>query len=212
MVHTAVGPHRNLRIENNQDDDDSDQELIKVTQEEKECQRRFLEEINSNPESDKFRKEFDRDVIRSKTDLMEENMPSVDIKGLLGRTFITDPDEDGEQHRAKVVEAHATGDNTSDGKDAILRFKCEHGDHMFEEVMSHNKMLEWCDRDLDKDDMHRIEAILGHRKVKGQWELLIKWASGTSTWNPFGITYTDDPVSASIYAWNNNLLDTPGWC
>ena len=32
--------------------------------------------------------------------------------------------------------------------------------------MTYNKMLEWCNRDLDKDDFFKIEGITGHRKDK----------------------------------------------
>lgn len=71
-----------------------------------------------------------------------------------------------------------TGDTTSDGKEAIYRFRCKHGERVFEEVMAYNKMLEWCDWDLDKDDMHKIDAIISHQKAKlpstkGDWEVLI---------------------------------------
>jgi hypothetical protein len=64
----------------------------------------------------------------------------------------------------------------------------------FEEVMSHNKMLEWCDRDLNKDDMHRIEAITGHGKAQlpdtmGEWEVRVQWASGGTTWNSLNLTF-----------------------
>jgi hypothetical protein len=62
-------------------------------------------------------------------------------------------------------------------------------------------MLEWCDRDLDKDDMYRIEAILGHRKnpKTKKWELHLLWGSGKQTWNDFNLTLQDDP---------NELLST----
>ena len=66
----------------------------------------------------------------------------------------------------------------ANGKDAIMHFWCEHSDRVYEEIMSYNKMLEWCDRDLDKDDMHKIDEIIGHCKAqlpstKGSWEILI---------------------------------------
>ena len=82
--------------------------------------------------------------------------------------------------------------------------------------MTYNKMLEWCDRDLDKDDMYKIDSIVDHRKAKlpdskGQWEVLIKWASGITSWNCATLTFTDDPVSMAVYALKNGLLDTPGW-
>jgi hypothetical protein len=52
------------------------------------------------------------------------------------------------------------------------------GDKTFEHVLTYNKMLEWCDRDLDKDDMHRIDAILDHKKnpkAAGGYKIKVKW-------------------------------------
>ena len=78
----------------------------------------------------------------------------------LGRTFISNPDDNGEQRSSQILEAQVTGETTADGKDTILRFKCKHGNVLFEEVVSHNKMLEWVKRDKDKDDMNKIKAIV----------------------------------------------------
>ena len=95
----------------------------------------------------------------------------------------------------------------------MYRFKCKHGDQFFEEVLSYNKMLEWCDRDLDKDDMYRIESIASHRKsrTKSKFEVLVRWASGEVTWEDMGTIFNDGPVSISIYALKNDLLKVDGW-
>ena len=53
------------------------------------------------------------------------------------------------QRRSQIIEAQVTGATTADGKDSILRFKCKHGNVLFEEVVSYNKMLEWVERDKD---------------------------------------------------------------
>jgi len=212
VLRTALGqgPYRNLRVVPFEDMDTDEEDSPEVTQ----FKRAFERDMDQGrPTSDDS---ANHDVVQSAHDVEDEQLPQVDIEGLLGRTFITNPDDDGEQVRAKVVEADLTGDTTADGKDAILRFKCKHGDRLFEEVMSYNKMLDWCDRDLDKDDMYKIERIVGHRKAilpdtKGGWEVLVEWACGTTSWNCLTLTYTDDPVSVSIYALKNGLLDTPGW-
>ena len=34
---------------------------------------------------------------------------------------------------------------------------------------------------------------------------------GTATWNDLGTTFQDNPISVSLYAQKNGLLDTPGW-
>ena len=140
-------------------------------------------------------------------------MPTVDITNLLNRTFISDPDENGEQYRSKIISAEPTGQTDADGTDVVYKFKCKHGTKYFEEIVAYNKMLEWCDRDLDKDDMYRIETILSHRpsKTKSKWEVLVQWASAETSWQDMGAIFNDDPVTISIYALKNNLLKVDGW-
>ena len=214
VVRSALksGPFRNLRANPEpqiEEDETDDPDVL-------EFRKQFRDSAEADPEVQKFRDGVDQEIIRSRSGLDEDKLPIIDIKGLLGRTFITNPNDEGEQHRAKVLEMHPTGETTADGKDAILRFKCQHGDRMFEEVMSYNKMLEWCDRDLHKDDMYKIDAVIGHRKAKlsttrGQWEVLVQWASGQTSWNCLNLIYSDDPVTISMYAIKNNLLNTVGW-
>ena len=216
VVRTAVcyGPYRNLRADSDamiedEDEDDSDTEAALFKQQ-------FIQDMETDPSERKFQRDIDSDIVRSLAEERGQPMPIVDIKGLLGRTFITNPDDDGEQHRARVIGATATEETTPDGKDAILRFKCQHGERMFEEVMSYNKMLEWCDRDLDKDDMYKIDCVIGHRKARkkstrGMWEVHVRWASGQVSWECLNMIYSDDPVTIAMYAIKNGLLDTPGW-
>ena len=209
---TKGGAYQNLRAQPDPEelpDEEVDEQV-------REFRKNFQRDVTTDPAVLKFRDKIDREIVHSKANCPESELPSVDIKGLVGRTFITNPDDDGEQHRGKVLQAYPTGDMTPDGKEAILRFKCQHGDRMFEEIMTYNKMLEWCDRDLDKDDMYKIDAILDHRKAKlpstkGGIELLIQWASGVRSWNCGNLTFNDDPVSVAMYALKNNLLDTEGF-
>ncbi|CAB9522786.1 hypothetical protein SEMRO_1340_G264410.1 [Seminavis robusta] len=110
-------------------------------------------------------------------------LPTIDVSGLLNRTFITNPDDNGEQARAKIVSATPTGETDADGKEAVFRFRCKHGDKCFDETKAYSKMLEWCDRDLDLDDMFKIDSVQDHRpsKTRSKFEILVEWASGT-TW------------------------------
>lgn len=140
----------------------------------------------------------------------------IDATGLLNRTFISNPDSNGEQHRTKIIGVETTNRTDAAGTDPVLKFKVKHGESIWNEVLSYNKMLEWIERDSDKDDHFRIDAIINHRKAimettKGEWEVLIRWANGETSWNCLNLTYTDDPVSVSMYALKNDLLETNGW-
>ena len=198
---TALGPHKNLRLESpnsNSSDDDYDDET-------KDFQQQFYKDLRNTTKPELSTPGDPEEVLKSRTNLDECDLPTIDIDGLINRSFITNPNDDGEQQRAKIIDVKPTGETTADGKDAIVKFKCQHGDRMFEEVMSYNKMLEWCDRDLDKDDMYKLEGIVGHRKAtlpptNGEWEVLVQWASGAQSWNCLNLTYSDDPITVSLYA------------
>ena len=185
----AIGPYRNLRLEPLVEDheDEMDDDELKF-------RNQFYKELRRTVDAQKPSvtqppvKEPVEEVLKSTTGLDESNLPIINITDLLNRTFITNPDEDGEQGRAKIVDVTPTDKLTADGKDIIVKFKCAHGDKVFEEVTSYNRMLEWCDRDLDKDDMFKLDGIVSHRKAKlsttkGDWEVLVQWATGAKTCN-----------------------------
>ena len=67
----------------------------------------------------------------------------------------------------------------------LLKFKCRVGDERFEQVMTYNRMLQWCDHDKDKGEFFRLVSIVGHRKrnnAKGGCQVHVNWASGLTNW------------------------------
>ena len=141
-------------------------------------------------------------------------MPFFKSDDLLGRTFITNPDSDHEQHRARIDGIELLQQSTADGAQPLFKFKCSSKGRTFEEVITYNKMLDWVKRDQHKPHYHRLEAILNHRKNRKAWggyELRIQWANGEKTWEPINLIFEDDPITMAWYAKKNSLLDTPGW-
>ena len=59
------------------------------------------------------------------------NLPTIDVTDTLGRTFITSPNESGEQVRAQIESAEFTQQRTSDEMEPLLRFKCKVGEERF---------------------------------------------------------------------------------
>ena len=164
-----------------------------------------------------FMKDVEEDILKS---LHQERvdrgecLPTIDSTGLLGRTFLPEPDDMGEQRRTKIEGVELTGDRTADGNEEVYKFRCKVGEKTFEHIMTYNKMLEWCERDQDKDDMYKIETILNHKKdskAKGGFQLLVQFASGEVTWMELTPLFNDDPVSVSLYAMKNDLLHLPGF-
>ena len=139
------------------------------------------------------------------------DLPTIDISEILGRTFITTPDHDGEQQRAQIMDAEFLQDRTADEAQPLIKFKCRVGNRRFDEVMTYNRMLQWCDQHKDDGEFFRLVSIQNHRKHKGKWQVLVEWASGLSDWNNMADIFRDDPVTISMYAQKKKLLDTDGW-
>ena len=153
-------------------------------------------------------------------------LPTVDVGDLMGRTFITDPQDDGEQTRAKVVGIEALAEATADNAERLYKFKCTVKDKVYEEIMTYNRMLDWVDRDIHRDDMYKFVGIQAHRlhpdptgekglgydkAEKGSYQLLIEWESGEVTWVNYKLVFQDDPITLSLYAQKNGLLNTRKW-
>ena len=145
-------------------------------------------------------------------------MPEIDVMKLVGKTFITLPDEDGIQTRAKITGISVDDEMAVDRKEYLLKFKCQVGEKVYEEIMTYNRMLDWVAESKTKDRYHQVESIRDHRRArKGRWddgstyELNVVWASGEANWQPLNTIFEDDPIAVSLYAEKNNLLQTPGW-
>ena len=114
------------------------------------------------------------------------DLPTIDITDILGRTFITSPNESGEQTRAHIEDAEFTQQRTADEMEPLIKFKCRVGDERFEQVMTYNRMLQWCEQYKDKGDFFRLTSIRRHRKnrsARGGWQVLVQWASGLTDWH-----------------------------
>ena len=157
------------------------------------------------------------EIVKSKLDHHIDNggqLPTIRVGSLLGRTFINDPATDGTQVRAKIEGIEELPGQTADGIQPLFKFRSKVGEEDYDHIMTYHKMLEWCDRDLDKDGYFHIDGIMDHRKNKNAkrgYQVLIQWGDGTSTWNDLGDTFQDDPITVSLYAQKNDLLDTQGW-
>ena len=144
----------------------------------------------------------------------DATLPTIEGNDILGRTFISTPDENGEQFRTQIVDVELLQDRTADGAEPLLRFKCKAGNKRFEEIMTYNRMLDWCNQDALKDGFFEIVEITNHKKnrhSKGGWDVLVTWGSGTTSWNQLGPTIEGDPVTVAMYAQKNNLLNEPGF-
>ena len=141
--------------------------------------------------------------------------PTFNPADLYGRTFMTMPDDQGNQRRAEVIgssklldsDKMAPGDHPAE----LVKWRYRVGDDVFEEVMAYSRMLEFVNADEHEPDLHRLDSIVDHRKRNGTWEVKIRWENGSYSWNALRDLAMDDEVSCAVYARAKGLLDQPGW-
>ena len=51
---------------------------------------------------------------------------------------------------------------------------------VFEEIITYNQMIDWCNQDMHCDDMAKFNAILNHKwdPKEWRWWVLVEWDSG----------------------------------
>ena len=146
--------------------------------------------------------------------------PIINPEDLIGRTFLMDKQEDGQQFRARIVKL--IDDHTSQLENDKNRIKIllSLNDDTREEVITYNQLLEYLAKDKDNDIVWKFKRIVSHQgpltpnhpDYKGStYNVMIEWENGETTNEPLQVIAKDDPVSCAIYAKENGLLDLPGW-
>ena len=147
------------------------------------------------------------------------HLPIVDTSDLIGRTFLLEQ-EDGQKHRARIVEAIEEHGSKTDRNPDKLRFMCSMNDDQYEEIMSYNDILNHIEQSEEDTVIWRFKRIAGHEGplLKGHpnwkgsnYNVRVEWENGEITDEPLTNIAADDPVSCAIYARENSLLETPGW-
>ena len=147
-------------------------------------------------------------------------MQIIDPNAIIGRTYLTNPNDDGTRHRMRIIEQlrNIDSDNASDPD--TIRFRASNTDDTIEDIVTYNNVINILEPDDGDDGEWKFRAIVGHDgpikqydpRYKGsKWNLHIEWQNGDLTWEPLNIIRHSDPVSCAIYARDNGLLDLPGW-
>lgn len=155
------------------------------------------------------------------TDTGEDRpMAHVSVDDLIGRTYITHPDDNGVQKRLKIVQQIGNLDSGRENSPSMIKFRAANDDGTVEEVITYNQLLDKLEnQDGDNDEWH-FRAIVDHKGTikpsdpdyKGSsWNIKVSWENGEVTWEPLSIVAKSDPVTCAIYAKDNNLLHLPGW-
>ncbi len=148
-------------------------------------------------------------------------LPTFHPSDLVGHTFLLDPQEDGQQFCARIVEAVEDHDAKLHQKPERFKFCCSINDDQYEEILSYNEILNYIEQqDDDGTRIWKFCRITAHEgplkssdpSYKGsKHNVMIEWENGEITSEPLTIIAADDPVTCAIYAKENGLLDLDGW-
>ena len=146
--------------------------------------------------------------------------PVFNPEELIGRTFLMDKQENGEVHRARIVQM--IEDHESDVKDnpTMIKFRLSINNDAAEEIITYNRLLDYLSRDDENEVVWKFRRIVSHQgplksehpDYKGSmYNIMVEWETGEITSEPLQMIAADDPVTCAIYAKDNGLLDLPGW-
>ena len=149
-------------------------------------------------------------------------MPTFDPDDIVGRTFLLEPQEDGQRFRARIVEAIEEQDAALAEDPTKRKFRISVNDDEYEEILSYNEVLNHIE-DVAEDGepaVWKFRRISSHqgplpstdKMWKGsEYNVTVEWENGEITDEPLSTIAADDPVTCALYAKDNDLLETSGW-
>jgi hypothetical protein len=150
-----------------------------------------------------------------------ESMITFNPHDLIGRTFLMNPQEDGQRYRARIVEAVEDHQSKIAEQSNRIKFVCSINDEQYEEIMSYNDIISHIEKDKEDTTVWKFRQITAHEgpitHTHHHWKgstynvMGVEWENGEITSEPLGIIAADDPVTCAIYARENGLLEQPGW-
>ena len=147
-------------------------------------------------------------------------MAIIDVDDMIGRSYLTPPDEDGTRRRIKIVEQLDQIERDLANDPTMIRFRATNDEGTVEEIITYNQIMQRLEAEDGDNDEWKFKAITNHQgplstshpDYKGsQWNVQINWENGETTWEPLSIIAKSDPITCALYAKENDLLDQSGW-
>jgi hypothetical protein len=151
----------------------------------------------------------------------QDHLVIVNPYELVGRTFLMDPQDDGQHFRACIVdlvEDHQSKEHKSDNHH---KFCISINDNQYEEVITYNELMDFIQKNEENDTIiWCFQWIIGHQRpflcsdpdYKGsKFNVMVEWENRETTMEPLSVIAADDPVTCAISAKEHDLLDTEGW-
>ena len=164
-----------------------------------------------------LKSQIDELVDKDKSELM--SLELTQPKDLKGYTFLI-PQDDGQLHRARIVEAIEDHEYKMSNHPTHLKFKCSINNDKYEDILSYQEVMDYIEKDNDNPILWKFKSIVAHQgpldpsspHYQGlSYNVRIEWENGEITDEPLSIIAIDDPLACAIYARENGLLNTPGW-
>ena len=213
-VRSALNPNeRNLRLDPLNGDDTKDL-LRKFV-------RSFNEPASGFPSNDG--ESTSNDPSDTPTDgESDSSTPVFHPSDLVGRTFLMEERDDGQRFRARIVEAIEQYDRDFAANEDVHKFRVSINDDEYEELLSYDQVLQYItSRENDEGEIiwkfRRITAHEGPLRTTdptyngSKYNVMVEWENGEITAEPLAIIAKDDPATLAQYAYDNDLLDQPGW-
>jgi hypothetical protein len=164
-------------------------------------------------------------IIKSIKDGRDDTVPQtqleiIDPGELIGRTFLTEPQEDGQRFRARIVRAIDDNEQELEDNPDRIKFVCSMNNDAFEDIVAYSDIIQHLERDEDDGHVWHFRRITAHKgplrphhpSWKGSsYNVMVEWEDGSITAEPLGIIAADDPVTCVIYAREHDLLNKEGW-
>jgi hypothetical protein len=138
---------------------------------------------------------------------------------LVGRSFLLEPDENGQRLRPNIVRKIITFNEETDN----IHFLCHVPESKLDHLRDYHDLLENLDPQSFKEDSEDFFHLVSDTAHQGPltpkdpefmgsaWNTLINREDGSNTYKPLHIIGKDMPDMCAQYAHDNNLLSLPGW-
>ena len=141
---------------------------------------------------------------------------------LINHTYLTQPDEDGQCFRAKIVQQIIDNEEALEQKPEHIKFLVQVEGDKADEIIAYNDILDYLEEEMSEpaEQLWQFKDIVAHEgpltpdspSYKGSsYNVMIEWEDGSRTFEPLHVIAADCPVICAQYAKRMGLLDLPGW-
>ena len=128
---------------------------------------------------------------------------------MIGQIFLAEPFDNGERHRACIVEAISDQHNQLEKNPDCIKFLCSFNNDQYTDILAYNNIINHIEKYDDDPTIWKLHHITAHEgplaktppSYKGSsYNVMIEWETGDITAEPLSIIAADDPVTCAIYA------------